>query len=75
MYRTYKLTEDEKDKITMQHWDGDTYYYSVFDTQEEYDEERRRLDKIESDYRRAKEAYLRSLRKGGDRYDRMLCQL
>lgn len=50
MYRTYKLTEKEDGKITKMRWDGDTHYYNVFETQEECDEEEKRLAKIEEDY-------------------------
>ena len=34
------------------HFDGDTYYYDVFDSQEECDEEKKRLAKIEEEYQR-----------------------
>lgn len=61
MYRVYKLTDREKGKITKLRWDGDTHYYDVFNSQEECDEEEKRLAKIEEDYRRQKEAYLKSL--------------
>lgn len=61
MYRVYQLTEKEQDKITRQRWDGDAYYYDVFDSQEECDEEEKRLAKIEEDYQRQKETYLKSL--------------
>lgn len=61
MYRTYKLTDKEKDKIARQHWDGDTYYYDVFESQEECDEEQKRLDKIEEEYKKQKENYLKSI--------------
>lgn len=64
MYRVYELTGEEKDKITRLRWDGDTYYYDVFDSQEECDTEENRLEKIDEEYRRQKEAYLKSL--GGD---------
>lgn len=39
MYRTYELTDEEKDKITRLRWDGDTHYYDVFESQEECNEE------------------------------------
>ena len=55
MYRVYKLTEKEQGKITRLRWDGDTHYYDVFDTQEEANEEQKRLDKIEEEYRKAKD--------------------
>ena len=60
MYRVYELTDKEKDKITRLRWDGDTYYYDVFETQEECDEEQKRLDKINAEYRKKKADYLRS---------------
>ena len=52
MYRTYELTDEEKNKITRMRWDGDTHYYDVFESQEECDEEQKRLDKIESEYKK-----------------------
>ena len=64
MYRVYQLTEKEQGKITRQRWDGDTFYYDVFDSQEECDAEEKRLAKIDEDYRKQKENYLRSL--GGE---------
>ena len=62
MYRVYKLTEKEQGKITRMHWDRDSYYYDVFDSQEECDEEEKRLAKIDEEYRREMENYLKSLR-------------
>lgn len=64
MYRVYQLTEKEQGKITRQRWDGDTYYYDVFDSQKECDAEEKRLAKIDEDYRKQKENYLRTL--GGE---------
>lgn len=32
MYRVYELTNEEKDKITIMRFDGDTHYYDVFET-------------------------------------------
>ena len=46
MYRVYHLTDKEKDKIVKIRWDGDTHYYDVFETQEEYAVEQKRLDEI-----------------------------
>ena len=60
MYRTYELTDKEKDKIKRLRWDGDTYYYDVFESQEECDKEQERLDKINEKYKKAKEDYLRN---------------
>ena len=61
MYRTYELTEEEKNKITRMRWDGDTHYYDVFESQEECDEEENRLSKIDEEYRKAKEYYLKHI--------------
>lgn len=61
MYRTYELTEEEKNKITRMRWDGDTHYYDVFESQEEYDEEERRLKKIDEEYRIQRENYLKNI--------------
>jgi len=61
MYRVYALTEKEQGKITKLRWDGDTHYYDVFDSKKECDAEEQRLAKIEEDYRKQKEAYLKSL--------------
>ena len=64
MYRVYELTDKEKDKITRLRWDGDTHYYDVFESQDECDKEEKRLAKIDEEYRKAKENYLKTL--GGD---------
>lgn len=61
MYRTYHLTDAEDDKITRLRWDGDTYYYDVFETQEECDKEEERLRKIEEEWKWQRENYLKSL--------------
>ena len=61
MYRVYELTEKEQNKITRLRWDGDTHYYDVFDSQEECDAEEKRLTRIEEEYKRQKENYLKSL--------------
>lgn len=61
MYRVYELTEKEQNKITRFRWDGDTHYYDVFDSQEECDAEEKRLARIEEEYKRQKEDYLKSL--------------
>ena len=50
MYRTYELTDKEIGKITRLRWDGDTYYYDVFESQEECDKEQERLDRIAAEY-------------------------
>ena len=57
MYRTYELTEEEKNKITRMRWDGDTHYYDVFESLEECDEEGKTLAKIDEEHRKAKEYY------------------
>ena len=61
MYRTYELTEEEKNKITRVRWDGDTHYYDVVESQEECDEEEKRLAKIDEEYRKQKENYLKHI--------------
>lgn len=60
MYRVYELTDKEKNKIIKLRWDGDTHYYDVFDSQEECDKEKERLAKIDEEYRKLKENYLKS---------------
>ena len=62
MYRVYKPTEKEKGKIIRVRWDGDTYYYDVFESQEECDKEQERLDRIEEEYKRKKERLYKRLR-------------
>lgn len=59
MYRVWELTEKEKGKLTRCHWDGDTYYYDVYENQEEYNAEGERLRKIEEEYQRQKAEYLK----------------
>ena len=61
MYRVYELTDKERDKITRLRWDGDTYYYDVFESQDECDKEEKRLAKIDEEYRKAKKNYLKSM--------------
>ena len=60
MYRVYNLTDKETGKITRLRWDGDTHYYDVFESQDECDKEEARLKKIDEEYKKQKEAYLRS---------------
>ena len=62
MYRVYTLTDKEQGKITRLRWDGDTHYYDVFDSQEECDAEEQRLIKIEEEYRKQMDNYMKSLR-------------
>lgn len=61
MYRVYELTEKEQNKITKLRWDGDTHYYDVFDSQEECEAEEKRLARIDEEYKKQKENYLKSL--------------
>ena len=63
MYRVYELTDKEQDNIIKQRWEGDTYYYDVFESQEECDAEKERLAKIEEDYRKQKEEYEKTLKR------------
>jgi len=53
MYRTYTITEAEAGKITRARWDGDTYYYDVFESVQELEAEEARLQKIDAEYREA----------------------
>lgn len=62
MERVYELTEKEKGKIVRLRWDGDTYYYNVFDSQEECDKEQSRLDKIHAEYKKERENYIKTLK-------------
>lgn len=61
MYRTYELTDKEIGKITRFRWDGDTYYYDVFESQEECDKEQERLDRIAAEYEEEKRKYMEYL--------------
>ena len=61
MYRTYELTEKEIGKITRLRCDGDTYYYDVFESQEECDKEQERLDQIAAEYEEKKRKYMECL--------------
>jgi hypothetical protein len=58
MYRTYELKGNEKYFIFS--WSGDTGYYSVFETLEEMEKEKKRLKKIEKEYEEAMKRYLTS---------------
>ena len=58
MYRTYTLPKNEP--FVISNWDGDCYSYTVCENQEEYDAEKSRLAKIDEDYRKEKENYLKS---------------
>lgn len=62
MYRTYHLTKAEEGKITRLRFDGDTYYYDVFDSEAEYKQEEERLAKIDAEYEKQKQQYLATLR-------------
>ena len=62
MYRVYQLTAEEKDKIVRCRWGGDTHDYDVFESHEESDEEQKRLDEIETKYRKMKADYLKNFK-------------
>ena len=53
MYRVYTITEEEAGKITRARWDGDTYYYDVFENVQELEAEEARRKKIDDEYREA----------------------
>ena len=58
--QSISINDEEKDKIVRCRWDGDTHYYDVFESQEECDEEQKRLDKIEAEYKKQKADYLKN---------------
>lgn len=58
MYRVWKLGEAEKRKIVRQRYDGECYYYDVYESQEECDREQTRLDRIEREYKENMKNYL-----------------
>lgn len=60
MYRVYRLTDEEKDKIVRLRWVGNTHYYDVFESQKDCDEEQKRLDEIEAEYRKKKADLLKN---------------
>lgn len=62
MYRTYHLTKEEEGKITRQRWDGDTYYYDVYETQDELIKEEDRLRKIKEEAERNHKEYIESMK-------------
>lgn len=57
MYRTYNLEGNEDMNLVTQYWTGDCYAYSVFENKEEIDIEKKRIRKIEDDYKKQKEDY------------------
>lgn len=61
MYRVYDLTDREEDKIVVPRFDGDAQYYDVFESQEEYDAEQKRLAQIDAEYEQEKAAYSQSI--------------
>ena len=61
MYRVYDLTDREEDKTVVLRFDGDAQYYDVFESQEEYDAEQKRLAQINAEYEQEKAAYLQSI--------------
>lgn len=63
MYRVYELTNKEIGKITKLRWDGDTYYWDVFESQAECNKEQNRLNNIKADWEREKAAFAKSLQK------------
>lgn len=62
MYRTYNIPKDEP--FVISHFDGDCSYYTVCENKKEYDNEKERLRKIDEEWKRNKEAYLKSIESG-----------
>lgn len=56
MYRTYRLEGNEK--FVIGGYDGDCTYYTVCENEQEYEEEKARLAKIDEEYKLAKQNYL-----------------
>lgn len=52
MYRTYNLTGDEE--YVTSFWDGDTFSYTVYDNKAEMEEDKKRLKKIDDEWKKKK---------------------
>ena len=63
MYRVYELTDKERkeDKIIHFCHDGDTPYYDIYESKEEWEQESKRLMKIADEARKEKLDYMKSL--------------
>lgn len=61
MYKTYQLSETDKKKHYIMHWDGDTYYYDVYESENEKREMEERCKKIEEEYEKCRVAYVKFL--------------
>ena len=61
MYRVWQLGEQEKGKIVRSFWNGDSYSYDVYDSQEEADEYKAKYDKLEAERKKMWEDYMKSL--------------
>ena len=59
MKRTY--TQPTENQIFISSWDGDSMYYTIFESEEEKEIELQRLAKIDREYEESKKAYLNSL--------------
>lgn len=62
MYRVYELTEEEQGKIYRRRWDGDTYYWDVYESPEELEEDSERLRRIAEEAEKRKAEYLEYLK-------------
>lgn len=63
MYKVWNVTEKEKGKHIIPIWDGDTYSYTVCETDEEYEEEKERIKKIDEEAERKHQEYLDYLKR------------
>ena len=62
MYRTYELTEEEKNMPFTSMWAGDCMVYTIYETEEEKAEELARLARIDKEAEEAKKAYYNTLK-------------
>lgn len=63
MYRVYELTDKERKEGKIIHFrhDGDTHYYDIYESKEEWEQESERLMKIAKEARKEKLNYMKSL--------------
>ncbi len=56
MHRTYELTESDMNKPYICTFDGDTFIYTVYESETEKQKDAARREKIENEYKRSKAA-------------------
>ncbi len=59
MYCTYHLTDKEKGKKITSFWDGDCTIYTVYENDEEYEKDLKRIKRLQEEHERNIEAYLK----------------